>query len=49
MKEDTVVCDGFTMDYAVFGNGPKNLVIIPGVSTNKVSDAVEAVAEMYKP
>ena len=49
MKKDTVVCEDFTMDYAVFGNGPENLVIIPGVSTNKVTDAVEMVAEMYKP
>lgn len=35
------------MDYAVFGNGERNMVIIPGVSVTPVVPTAEAVEEAY--
>ena len=44
----TVEADTFTMDYLRFGNGARNLVIIPGVSIQSVMNYSEAIAESYK-
>ena len=44
----TVQTDAFTMDYLRFGNGAKNLVIIPGVSVQSVMNYAESIAESYK-
>ncbi|MCF0144553.1 MAG: alpha/beta fold hydrolase, partial [Firmicutes bacterium] len=48
MKKDTVSFDGISMDYCVFGHGPKTLVIVPGVSLCKVTGSYEIIAEQYK-
>ena len=44
----TVQVDTFTMDYMRFGNGARNLVIIPGVSVQSVMNYAEAITESYK-
>ena len=44
----TVQTDAFAMDYLRFGNGAKNLVIIPGVSVQSVMNYAESIAESYK-
>ena len=44
----TVQADTFTMDYLRFGNGARNLVIIPGVSIQSVMNYSEAITESYK-
>ena len=44
----TVQAENFTMDYLRFGNGARNLVIIPGVSIQSVMNYAEAIAESYK-
>ena len=44
----TVQADTFTMDYLRFGNGARNLVIIPGVSVQSVMNYSEAITESYK-
>ena len=44
----TVEAETFTMDYLRFGNGARNLVIIPGVSIQSVMNYAEAIAESYK-
>ncbi|MDO4939459.1 MAG: alpha/beta hydrolase [Lachnospiraceae bacterium] len=42
-----VSTDNFDMHYTVFGNGPKTLVIIPGVSMTPVYLSAEAVRNQY--
>lgn len=37
------------MEYLRFGDGERNLVIIPGVSIQSVMNYAEAIAESYKP
>ena len=44
----TVQAENFTMDYLRFGNGARNLVIIPGVSVQSVMNYAEAITESYK-
>ena len=44
----TVQADSFAMDYLRFGDGAKNLVIIPGVSVQSVMGSTQAIAEAYK-
>ena len=44
----TVQADNFTMDYLRFGNGERNLVIIPGLSVQSVMNYSEAIAESYR-
>ncbi len=36
------------MDYAVFGGGEKNFVILPGLSVHSVMGAADAIADAYK-
>ena len=36
------------MDYAVFGSGEKNFVILPGMSIHSVMGSADAIAEAYK-
>ena len=42
-----VVTDNFTMPYFKFGNGKRNLVIIPGLSIQSVMGAANTVAAEY--
>ena len=44
----TVQAENFAMDYLKFGNGARNLVIIPGVSVQSVMNYAEAITESYK-
>ena len=44
----TVQAENFTMDYLRFGNGARNLVIIPGVSVQSVMNYAEAITDSYK-
>lgn len=44
----TVQADTFAMDYLRFGEGARNLVIIPGVSVQSVMGSAQAIAEAYK-
>lgn len=48
LKEETVKIDNTTMDYVVFGGGKKPLVIIPGLSLNRVKGAGLSLAYMYR-
>lgn len=48
IKEDTVKIYNTTMDYIVFGKGTKPLVIIPGLSLNRVKGAGVSLAYMYR-
>lgn len=49
MKYDTVKTDAFAMDYCRFGRGNDTLVILPGVSTQRVLTAGLAIAKAYAP
>ena len=42
-----VETDKFTMNYFSFGNGPKNLVVIPGISIQSVMGSANTVAAEY--
>lgn len=44
----TVQADTFAMDYLRFGEGARNLVIIPGVSVQSVMGSAQAITEAYK-
>ena len=44
----TIQADSFAMDYLRFGNGARNLVIIPGVSVQSVMNYAQAITESYK-
>lgn len=43
-----VQADSFAMDYLRFGNGARNLVIIPGVSVQSVMNYAESITASYK-
>lgn len=45
---ETVSAGDIEMDYAVFGNGEKNFVILPGLSVHSVMGSADAIAEAYK-
>ena len=47
-KIKTIVCAGARMDCAVIGDGPKPVLMIPGMSLHKVTPQSEAVAGAYK-
>ncbi|MBR1759206.1 MAG: alpha/beta hydrolase [Lachnospiraceae bacterium] len=47
MRVDTVRTDAFTMDYLCFGEGKNVLVILPGLSVQKVLGFAEAIADAY--
>ena len=42
------VTKDFEMEYFTFGNGPKNFVIIPGLSVQSVMGAKDSIEEEYK-
>ena len=46
--EDAIKINNTTMDYVAFGNGTKPLVIIPGLSLNRVKGAGMSLAYMYR-
>lgn len=48
LKEDCVKINNTTMDYVVFGKGKNPLVIIPGLSMNRVKGAGVFLAYMYR-
>ncbi len=43
----TFNCDRFSMDYAVFGDGKKTMVMVPGMSLRSVIPSANAVAGAY--
>ncbi len=45
---ETVSAGDIEMDYAVFGNGKKSFVILPGLSVHSVMESADAIAEAYK-
>ena len=47
MERGTITTDRFEMDYCRFGNGKKNLVILPGMSIKPVTPMAEAIAQAY--
>ena len=49
MRIETFTTNTFTMDYFRFGHGKKNLVILPGLSVQRVMDAADAIANAYHP
>lgn len=48
LKEDYVKINNTTMDYVAFGTGTKPVVIIPGLSLNRVKGAGFSLAYMYR-
>lgn len=46
-RVETVQTDGFTMDYCRFGQGKDALVILPGMSVQRVMLSANAVAQSY--
>ena len=48
IKEGSVKINNTTMDYVAFGKGIKSLVIIPGLSLNRVKGAGISLAYMYR-
>ena len=48
IKEASVRINNTTMDYVAFGRGDKPLVIIPGLSLNRVKGAGLSLAYMYR-
>lgn len=48
-KTGTVQLDGLEMDYAVFGRGRKNFIILPGMSVKSVMESANVVANQYSP
>ena len=49
MRIDTVRTDGFTMDYCRFGHGKESLVILPGMSVQRVMGLADAIEAAYSP
>jgi len=47
VKIETVRTDAFTMDYCRFGHGQAALVILPGMSVQRVMDSANAIAQSY--
>ena len=48
IKIETVETEKWSMQYFKFGTGPRNLVIIPGLSVQSVMGAADAVAAAYE-
>lgn len=47
MRIETVRTDAFTMDYCRFGHGQTALVILPGMSVQRVMNSANAIAQSY--
>ena len=45
---ETIRCGGFSMDCFRFGDGPRTLVILPGLSVQSVTLSADAVAAAYR-
>ena len=45
MRIETIKTDDFTMDYCRFGHGAEALVILPGLSVQRVMGLADAVAQ----
>ena len=45
----TAETEGVRMDYAVFGDGERTFVILPGLSVHSVMGSAEAIAGAYQP
>ena len=48
MRIDTVRTGGFTMDYCQFGGGKAPLVILPGLSVQRVMASANAIGSAYR-
>ena len=48
VQVDTVQTAAFTMDYCRFGQGREPLVILPGLSVQRVMGSAEGIAEAYR-
>ena len=48
MKIETARTSSFTMDYCRFGRGEKTLVILPGLSVQRVLPSADAIAAAYE-
>ena len=48
MRIDTVRAGGFTMDYCQFGGGKAPLVILPGLSVQRVMASANAIGSAYR-
>ena len=49
MQVGTVKTESFTMDYCCFGEGEKKLIILPGLSVQRVMGSAQVIAEVYAP
>ena len=47
IKINTVTTSSFSMDYFKFGKGPRNIVILPGLSIQSVMSSADAVADAF--
>ena len=47
MRIETVRTGSFTMDYCRFGHGQTTLVILPGMSVQRVMNSANAIAQSY--
>lgn len=47
-KEGRLNVSGVSMDYIMFGNGPKNLVMIQGLNTRGIKGAAASLAFLYR-
>ena len=45
---ETVISDGFSMDYFRFGHGENPLVILPGLSVQSVMGFADSIADSYR-
>ena len=45
---ETIRCEGFSVDFFRFGDGPRTLVILPGLSVQSVTLSADAVAAAYR-
>ena len=48
VKVDTLCLDGFSMDYCRFGRGQTPLIILPGLSLQRVMGSAKAIAGAYR-
>ena len=49
MKLDKIQTNRFTMNYCQFGHGSEPLVVLPGVSAQRVLNAATAIEQAYQP
>ena len=49
VEKNTVKTNGIEMDYFSFGEGDKNMVVVPGLNVTSVLNIAEEVAEYFSP